>query len=539
MRFFAIIAAFLLFFGSLSVSAFADTTNGYNDRERADRTPIVSCDTILKQKEWNGKSRLRKDTCYFVDTTVHVTKSTTLPETSMIVVENQGKLIVDENISLYVKGGIAVHSKADMVVKGRLILKSGSVSVINGDLLIDDKGRASIYGDVQVSDEGTIGMKGRAAVHKNGVVLNYGEVKKMSDPALLPDVTECGADEPKRYLIDEYSDYLDNKMTIYSWGDDDGLEIVKRTEKQELIRNFESIIYKYDGEFSGVDVWSLNDMYSFYIEVDGDPYKVYAGMNNYNWTTRNAEDDGGFETMKGSFYSSILGKGDKELFARIDPNSPLYVHPWNYEASASYDQPVYVMDQYENKFKYVLLNVVPEKIYWNYIDGFDPAVGEPLSILIPTVMYDTAINSDSLLIHLDDHSGRMEHTFSLLYGDPGTDTFDNYIGDTDWDVDNLFTFKDGVLTEYKPTEEMLEHFMYYEPTGSIMLDYGQSEFRYGMTVDEIDKFLDKTHQYRIKTEKEAEEVRNELGENYNVDCDYLSYAFFIEGAEMRVRVVTD
>jgi len=318
-------AAFLLFLGAFSASAFAETANEYNERDIIGM-PIVSCDTVLKQKEWNGKSRLRSNTCYFVDKTVYVTENKTLPDNSMIIVENHGKLVLNENVNLYIKGKVVVHSKADLAVNGWLILKSGSASVINGKLLIGGKGRASIYGEVQVSKGGTIGIKGRAAIHNNGVVLNYGTIKKMSDSAVVPDITECGDDEPQRYIAEEYSDYLDNKMTIYSWYDDIGLEIKEQAEKLKLIRSFESVLYKYDGEFSGMSIFVLNSKFRIVIAAGGKAEdKVWASMYSSNCLVQNREEDG-FETEKGCFYSSVLGKVDENLFAKIDPESPLYVH---------------------------------------------------------------------------------------------------------------------------------------------------------------------------------------------------------------------
>lgn len=319
MRISSLITAFVFLFVSFSVCAFAAPANGFNERD-SEGMPIVSCDTILKQEEWDGKARLKPETCYFVDSPVVVTANNILPESSMIVIENNGKLTVKENVKFNVKGAVIVHSKANLVIDGRVILKSASASVINGRLLIGGKGRVSVYGDLQISEEGIMGVKGRVAVHKNGAVLNYGAIKKMSSSAVFPDDTKDLHGEIPLYVAEEYSDYLDNNITICSVIDDDGLTLKDKATKQKLIRSFESVVYKYDGEFKDVSVFILNHLFYMRIALDNDVRNdIYAGMNAWNCIAYYEWDEDGFETAKGRFYSSVLGKVDTSLFAEVDP----------------------------------------------------------------------------------------------------------------------------------------------------------------------------------------------------------------------------
>ncbi len=319
MRIVSLITAFIYLFVSFSVRVAASSANGFNERN-SEGIPIVSCDTVLKQREWNGKARLLSDTCYFVDSPVIVTSNNTLPENSMIVIENGGKLTVNENVKLYVKGVVVVHSKANLIINGQVILKSTSAGVINGRLLIGGKGRFSAYGNLQISEGGIMGVKGRAAVHENGAVLNYGTIKKMSSSAVVPNDTKDLHGEIPLYVAEEYSDYLDNNITICSVIDDDGLTIKDKATKQKLIRSFESVLYKYDGEFKDVSVFILNHLFYMRIAIDNNVRNdIYAGMNAWNCIAYYEWDEDGFETAKGRFYSSVLGKVDTSLFAEVAP----------------------------------------------------------------------------------------------------------------------------------------------------------------------------------------------------------------------------
>ncbi len=325
MRFTSFLAAVMLFLGTLSVGASAAMPEGgFNERNEYGM-PIVSCDTVLKQKEWNGKTRLKPDTCYFIDKPVSVTANNTLPEGSMIVVENGGKLTVKENVKLYVKGGVIVHSKASLVVKGRVILKSTSVSVINGGMTIGGKGRVSIYGNLQISQGGVMSVSGKAAVHNNGVVLSCGTIEKKSKAAAVPEYTEYGQDEMPLYYAEEYSDHLSCPVLMYSMVDDCGHAVMDNVEKLTLLRSFESVLYKYDGEFTAVSWWDLNPSFELRIPIDEDT-DIYAVANYHNCLPLNVTESKEIESSDGTFYSSILGKVDFSLFAIVDPDSPNFIH---------------------------------------------------------------------------------------------------------------------------------------------------------------------------------------------------------------------
>ncbi len=335
MRLLSLILAFVVAFGFFTVPAFAASDENFNDRN-SEGLPIVSEHPVLKQKEWNGKSSFKENTCYFVSREITMTGSRTLPESSMLVVENGGKLIVDDKAKLYVKGAIAIHSKGRLTNNGYIVLKSTSVCVINGKMMVNNSGSAAVYGDVQVSKTGIFAVKGSAAVYKNGRIFNFGMVRQMRPDAAMPEYIDHSPDDNPIYIAEEYSDYLDYDMTIsYIYGV--GLELVvdDLTEKRELIRSFESIVYKYDGDFAMGAPFGLNSIYSMRIcDLDncywaygqwvGDSID-YGVIRSWNGTLifSNTWDEE-LSAATGAFYSSVLGKADESLFAKVNPDSPEY-----------------------------------------------------------------------------------------------------------------------------------------------------------------------------------------------------------------------
>lgn len=121
------------------------------------------------------------------------------------------------------------------------------------------------------------------------------------------------------YVAEEYSDYSDNDIIIGSILDNE-VTLEDRAEKQKIIRSFESVLYKYDGEFKDVSVFILKYYYYMRIRLDDDWHNdIWAGMYSWNCIAPHEWDEDGFETAKGRFYSSVLGKVDASLFVEVDP----------------------------------------------------------------------------------------------------------------------------------------------------------------------------------------------------------------------------
>lgn len=89
-----------------------------------------------------------------------------------------------------------------------------------------------------------------------------------SDAVVIGETRDAHGEIPL-YVAEEYSDYSDNDIIIGSILDNE-VTLEDRAEKQKIIRSFESVLYKYDGEFKDVSVFVLKYYYYMRIRLDDD-----------------------------------------------------------------------------------------------------------------------------------------------------------------------------------------------------------------------------------------------------------------------------
>ena len=194
------------------------------------------------------------------------------------------------------------------------------------------------------------------------------------------------------------------------------------------------------------------------------------------------------------------------------------------------DIPVY---SDKNLGDYVLLTVVPEKIYWNELDYFHPTEGEEFTMLFPSFFYETFKDSDSVVLqfqHIKD--SYLDPMLTNQCG--GCDFVYSYVRPSDsWQKDMLFSIKDGVLTKLEHEKYIRSYYNGYDAKSWVMSDHAD-EFYYGMTTDEVDAFMANQHAECV----EAEEYWNKIIEedpNNAVDFE-MSHGYFTWGMVMRVRL---
>ena len=49
---------------------------------------------------------------------------------------------------------------------------------------------------------------------------------------------------------------------------------------------------------------------------------------------------------------------------------------------------------------FIMLNVTPQKIYWNEIDGYDVTVGQAMDIAVPAIFEDWLADADGMMIYM-------------------------------------------------------------------------------------------------------------------------------------------
>ncbi len=194
------------------------------------------------------------------------------------------------------------------------------------------------------------------------------------------------------------------------------------------------------------------------------------------------------------------------------------------------DVPVY---SDSNLGDYVLLTVVPERIYWNELDYFHPTEGEEFTMLFPSLFYETFKDSDSVVLqfqHIKD--SYLDPMLTNQCG--GCDFVYSYVRPSDsWEKDMLFPIKDGVLTELDCEKHIMSYYNSYDAESWIMSDH-EDEFNYGMTADEVDAFMINQHAECV----EAEEYWNKIiEEDPNTAVDFeMSHSYFTWGMVMRVKL---
>lgn len=199
------------------------------------------------------------------------------------------------------------------------------------------------------------------------------------------------------------------------------------------------------------------------------------------------------------------------------------------------DVPVY---SDSNLGDYVLLTVVPEKIYWNELDYFHPTEGAEFTMLFPSFFYETFKESDSVVLQFDsiksDHT-QLEADMKEQCG--GCDFVYSYVRPSDsWKKDMLFQIKDGKLAKLDCEKYIKTYYNDYEAKSWVMSDH-KDEFYYGMTVAEVDAFMADQHAECV----EAEEYWNKIIEedpNNAVDFE-MSHSYFTWGMVMRVKMAED
>ena len=222
--------------------------------------------------------------------------------------------------------------------------------------------------------------------------------------------------------------------------------------------------------------------------------------------------------------------------------SDAYTEESNVEVPAEDDiyEPVIDVPVYSdsNLGDYVLLTVVPEKIYWNELDYFHPTEGEEFTMLFPSFFYETFKESDSVVLRFDTFDGgSSQRKESLKSQCGGCDFIYSYVRPSDsWEKDMLFQIKDGKLAKLDCEKYIKTYYNDYEAKSWVMSDH-KDEFYYGMTVDEVDDFMANQHAECV----EAEEYWNKIIEedpNNAVDFE-MSHSYFTWGMVMRVKLAED
>lgn len=318
-RFFSLLISVFLSVAVLCILAYADPvpatdTIRYSAPEKTDTG-------VLKAGNWNGKSALKPNTCYFVEGKVTVNRATVIPESSMLVIRNGALLRLGAGARLYVKGAVAIHSdgKLNVAENGILILKSTSVMVNNGTLAISKGGKVLNYGYLQ--SQGIISLKGSLKTLKSGT-LACADITKKSTAAVLSG-KKSGIDKRPLYMVQELESYEGEELSLFDMYTGEGSVISDKTTAKKLLRSFESVLYMYSGEMGlnpgemVCDVM-IDYQYQQFVEIS-EHNSIICGISEWGGIPIVEKNDWDNEELSGCFYQAVLGKPDRAFFTVSKP----------------------------------------------------------------------------------------------------------------------------------------------------------------------------------------------------------------------------
>ncbi len=286
--------------------------------------PDVPETVLLTTEVWNGKTSLQKETCYFVEKKIKLTRAVTLPEGSILVIRSGGSLLVGKGAKLTVKGVAVVQSGAvlNTLNGGEAVIGESGAAIVNGKLAISKNSSVSSSGYIQGGDSAQINVKGTFSLN--------GELVSRAKPKLYSSATVKGGDKIEvidestrpRYYVEELS-RLGGEMTCWFRGED--FAISDPSLRQQIVDNIESVVYRYAGEITApygdgfdpveysMDFDSSSDP-EFFIEDGGSKIKI-AHPSGIRATY---DIPAPFDTIDGFFYVRTLGKDDPMILEALE-----------------------------------------------------------------------------------------------------------------------------------------------------------------------------------------------------------------------------
>lgn len=173
---------------------------------------------------------------------------------------------------------------------------------------------------------------------------------------------------------------------------------------------------------------------------------------------------------------------------------------------------------------FIMLNVTPQKIYWNEMDGYDVAEGQAMDIAVPAVFEDWLADADGVMLYLSEY----ERTFGDIKIDDQKIkgmTYPQY-----WCRDYLCTIKDGTVRFDNYTDEIGNHFSGFSDGNNIEwgnIQYPENQFENGMTVEKLDLYFE-------TVKADYEELEALIAANPNSEFE-ISPLFTEQGSGIRFR----
>lgn len=279
---------------------------------------------LLKTAVWNGKTALKKDTCYFVNKKIKLSRAVTLPEGSMLVIRSGGQLIVIKGGSLTVNGAVVVQSGAMLNAYdgGTVVIGESGAAVINGKLAVSKNGSVSSSGYIQGGDSAQINVKGTLSL--SGELVSRVKPKIYSCAAVegRDKIEVIDGNTRRRYYVEELSQYS-GAMTCEYMGEE--FDISDTKLKRRIADNIESVLYQYSGEITAPEFEGFDPVeYSMDFDFSNNPAFLVEDSDGSEVRVKSPEGIHAIykiadtlDTIEGCFYSRIVGKDNPDIRAEL------------------------------------------------------------------------------------------------------------------------------------------------------------------------------------------------------------------------------
>lgn len=184
------------------------------------------------------------------------------------------------------------------------------------------------------------------------------------------------------------------------------------------------------------------------------------------------------------------------------------------------------IDKYSGK-EFIILNVTPNKIYWNELDGYSISQGQSLDIPIPAIFEEWVDEADEIMIHMS--SGSKTFGDLLLDGEKNIKgmTYPQY-----WSTDYLCPIRNGAVCFGEYTDSIKNSFsrvddgVYIEEAN---FQYSEIPFENNMSVGNLDIYFE-----TIKKDYDA--LKQMIAENPDTDYETAGFWGYQDGIRFRASI---
>ncbi len=184
------------------------------------------------------------------------------------------------------------------------------------------------------------------------------------------------------------------------------------------------------------------------------------------------------------------------------------------------------IDKYSGK-EFIIVNVTPNNIYWNELDGYNVTQGQSLDIPIPAIFEDWVSDADGIMIYMSSNTG----TFGdlLLNGEKSIKgmTYPQY-----WSTDYLCPINGDVICFGEYTDNINNSFSGVDDgvyIGEANYKYSETPFVNTMSISSLDSYFE-----TIKLDYDA--LMQKIAENPDTDYDIAGFWGYQDGVRFRATI---